>query len=425
MTPTHWTPDSTIDAWKRANRILCVRLDSLGDVLMTTPALSAIKETNPQAHLTLMTSEAGAAIAPLLPCLDETLVYDAPWLKATAPRASSQPEYTLFEALRQQQFDAAIIFTVYSQNPLPSAFMAYMADIPLRLAHCRENPYQLLTHTVKEPEPEQFIRHEVQRQLDLVASVGFHAENPRMALEIPLQSQKRVALLLSELGLQSWPKGYGTPANSGPLNPPTIGGFDSNSSQNWGARGAENTQPWIVIHPGASAPSRRYPPEQFAQIADTLQAKGIPVVFTGTEPERPLIDHIRTQMGTPSLSLVGMLDLAEMAALMQATPLLLSNNTGPVHLAAAVGTPVVDLYALTNLQHTPWGVPNRVLYHDVPCRLCYKSVCPEGHHDCLRLVEPERAVMAVLELLAETRSDSGSATEMPPSHLNLTAPGLR
>ena len=75
----------------------------------------------------------------------------------------------------------------------------------------------------------------------------------------------------------------------------------------------------------------------------------------------------------------------------------MANNTGPVHIAAAVGTPVVDLYALTNPQHTPWGVPNRVLFHDVPCKYCYKSVCPQGHHDCLRLVRPEDVVTAVIE----------------------------
>jgi ADP-heptose:LPS heptosyltransferase len=78
---------------------------------------------------------------------------------------------------------------------------------------------------------------------------------------------------------------------------------------------------------------------------------------------------------------------------------LVANNTGPVHIAAAVGTPVVDLYALTNPQHTPWAVPSRVLNHTVPCGPCYKSVCPEGHHDCLRLVAPRDVVRATLELL--------------------------
>ncbi|PSR12418.1 glycosyl transferase, partial [filamentous cyanobacterium CCP3] len=111
--------------WSTAQRILCVRLDSLGDVLMTTPAMAAIKASRPGCHLTLMTSAAGAAIAPQLPMVDDTWIYDAPWLKATAPRQNSQPEFRVLEELRQRRFDAAIIFTVYSQNPLPTALMAY------------------------------------------------------------------------------------------------------------------------------------------------------------------------------------------------------------------------------------------------------------------------------------------------------------
>jgi len=110
--------------------------------------------------------------------------------------------------------------------------------------------------------------------------------------------------------------------------------------------------------------------------------------------------------GAPSRSLAGELDLGELAALIARAPLLVSNNTGPVHVAAAVGTPVVDLYALTNPQHTPWGVSHRVLNHDVPCKYCYKSVCPEGHHDCLRLVTPEQVVDATIDLL-EVRAPKG------------------
>jgi ADP-heptose:LPS heptosyltransferase len=104
-------------------------------------------------------------------------------------------------------------------------------------------------------------------------------------------------------------------------------------------------------------------------------------------------------MGFPARSLVGELGLAELGALIDEADLLVSNNTGPAHIAAAVGTPVVDLYALTNPQHTPWLVPSRVLNHDVPCRNCYKSVCPAGHHDCLRKVAPEMVAAAAQELL--------------------------
>jgi lipopolysaccharide heptosyltransferase II len=350
--------------WDNAENILCIRLDTIGDVMMTTPAMQALKASHPNRRLTLMTSTAGAAIAPLIPLLDDLIVYDAPWLKATAPRIDHQPEYAMIEQLRQARFDAAIIFTVYSQNPLPSAFLCYLAGIPLRLAHCHENPYQLLTDWIKDPEPAELMRHEVQRQLDLVASVGSVAIDDRMKLQVTPVDGDRVQQLLKELGLE-WHR------------------------------------PWVVIHPGATAPSRRYPPESFAIAARMLVEMGIQVIFTGTQPEHELVESIRQQMAVASYSLVDRLSLSELAALLSLAPLLISNNTGPVHIAAAVGTPVVDLYALTNLQHTPWGVEHRVLYHDVPCRLCYKSICPEGHHHCLRLVTPESVVQAALELLGD------------------------
>jgi ADP-heptose:LPS heptosyltransferase len=163
-----------------------------------------------------------------------------------------------------------------------------------------------------------------------------------------------------------------------------------------------------VLHPGASAPSRRYPPESFAEVARQLVVElGCPVVFTGTRPERELVEGIRTAMHAPSHSVAGRLDIGEMAALISMASIFIGNNSGPVHIAAAVGTPVVDLYALTNPQHTPWGVPHRVLSHDVPCKYCYQSVCPEGHHLCLRRVTPGAVFEAVRELLEESTDGAG------------------
>ena len=104
---------------------------------------------------------------------------------------------------------------------------------------------------------------------------------------------------------------------------------------------------------------------------------------------------------TCALPLAGELSLGELGALLEAAELLISNNSGPVHLAAALGTPVVDLYALTNPQHTPWQVPHRILNADVPCKYCYKSVCPERHHDCLTRVMPDDVVAAALSLMDE------------------------
>ncbi len=370
--------------WDSAENILCIRLDTIGDVLMTTPAIRALKVSNPRRRITLLTSSAGADISLLVPEIDQVMVYDAPWLKATAPRLNSRLEYEMAEHLRHLKFDGAVIFTVYSQNPLPSAFLCYLSDIPLRLAHCHENPYQLLPDWIKDPEPEKLVRHEVRRQLDLVGTIGCYTDNERLSLRVPKEALAVVEGILQNLGI-------------------------------------DRQRPLVVIHPGASAASRRYPPEKFAQVARTLVLDmGMQVIFTGIESEQELVAEIKKAMMTADAiayltnnlssnsaavhSLVECLKLSELAALLQLSSLLISNNTGPVHIAAAVGTPVVDLYALTNPQHTPWGIPNRVLFHDVPCKYCYKSICPQEHQECLSLVTPESVVNAACELLAATQS---------------------
>ncbi len=341
---------------------------------MTTPAVRALQRAVGGRRITMLTSSAGAEVARMVPEIGEVLVYEAPWMKATPHPAKPATDFCEIEALRTKVFDAAVIFTVYSQNPLPAALLCYLAGIPLRAAHCRENPYQLLTDWIPDPEPHHQIRHEVERQLALVAALGARAPDTHLSLSILQAARDRVAQLLARLD------------------------FDAH-------------QDWVAIHPGCTAASRRYPPEQFAAVVRILVRQyGIPVLFTGTSEDVPLVEQIRDASGVSTQSLVNSLPLPEFAALLAAAPLLLSNNSGPVHVAASVGTPVVDLYALTNPQHTPWEVPNRVLSHDVPCKYCYKSICPFGHNDCLARIEPETVVAAVLSLLAETRTRAGETS---------------
>ena len=166
--------------------------------------------------------------------------------------------------------------------------------------------------------------------------------------------------------------------------------------------GIEPRGRWIVLHPGATAPSRRYPADRFAEAAQLVASQwDCRVIVTGDAGERELVDDVCEQIGTDAVGLAGRLDLAALAALIEASPLLITNNTGPAHVAAAVGTPVVDVYALTNPQHTPWRVKSRVLSYDVPCRNCFRSVCPEGHNNCLRLIAPSDLAQAASDLLAE------------------------
>lgn len=358
LTEPQWSRE-----WDGVRNLLCVRLDAIGDVLMTGPALRALRANHPERRLTLLTSPYGATIARLMPEVDQIIEYAAPWMKATPQRADAQHEYRMIDALRAQAFDAAVIFTVCTQSPLPAALLCYLAGIPRCLAHCHENPYQLISHWVIDPEPQHVARHEVQRQLDLVTHVGARCSDRNLALRIPSAALCRARDELARAGVVE-------------------------------------TAPRVVVHPGATAPSRRYPPEHFAAAARLLyQATGCQLVFTGSADERDLIERIRAAADVPSVSLAGRLELAELAATLSLGHLLLVNNTGPAHMAAALGVPVVDLYAQTNLQHTPWEVEHRLLYHEVPCRGCLKSICPQGHHDCLRRVPPERVAAAAEELL--------------------------
>lgn len=348
--------------WEQAKSVLCVRLDNLGDVLMTTPAIRALKQAGVGRHVTLLASEAGAAVAPFVDEVDGVIEYSAPWVKQTHARIDTiQP---LIESLRARAFDAAVIFTVYSQSPLPAAMVCAAAGIPVRLAHCRENPYQLLTDWVRDTEPEGGVRHEVQRQLDLVRHIGASTSELRLSFRVP-----DTAIAWARRRLL--------------------------------ASGVDAVRPWILIHPGASAPSRRYPPALWAEAARQLAARhGCPIVFAGTAAEAALVRSIQEALPVDSHAFCGDLDLARLAAVIALAPVLLCNNSGPAHIAAATGTPVVDLYALTNPQHTPWAVPHRVLFHDVPCRFCYRSECPHGHHACLTQVDPAAVADAGSTLLA-------------------------
>jgi len=376
-------PDSPqLAHWgEEIKRILCVRLDNLGDVLMTTPALHALRESSPGRHITLLASRSGVALAPFLDDVDDVIEYEAPWVANPPTSARSlADDQRMQERLRRGGFDAAVIFTVYSQSPLPAAMLCHLAGIPRRLAHCRENPYELLTDWLREPEPQQRTRHEVERQLDLVRQVGAEAPDTRMRFTVHESDRRTLAKQLTARGVHG---------------------------------GATTDTPCIVLHPGATAASRRYPPERFGQIATRLATEtGAPLLITGSASERPLVDaviaaaapRVRSQLHDMS----GALTLGELAALIEQASVLVSNNSGPVHLASALGTPVVDLYALTNPQHTPWQTPNRVLFRDVECRWCYRSVCPQHHHACLLGVTPGEVVKAALELRAEARTHAAS-----------------
>lgn len=349
-------------AWRAARRILVVRLDNLGDVLVTTPAIHALKQALPEAHLTLLASPVGAQAGRLNPDIDDVIVYDAPWMDpwSRLPQDIAREE-RIINVLRARRFDGAIIFTSFRQSSLPAAYLCYLAGIPLRLAASIDGPGSLLTTRHKHPN---HMLHEVERGLDLVGAIGVTTDELDLVLEVPSEATANMGRALE--------------------------GFSS---------------PLVVVHPGCSMPARTYPWEQYARVIDLLTTRlHATVMLSGGRDEQDLVsriyDDLRPEAREMTLPLAGTLPFVGFCALIAAANIVITNNTGPMHIAAAMKTPVVALFALTNPpeQWGPWRVPHRLLYHDVPCRICYSRICPYGH-ECLSLVTPEMVVGAAADVL--------------------------
>jgi len=379
------------DEWQAARRILAVRLDNLGDVLVTTPALHAIKESLPAAALTLLASPVGAQAGRLNRDVDDVIVYRAPWMDPwhELPRDNAR-EQAMIAALEEREFDAAVIFTSFRQSPLPSAYLCYLADIPLRAAASIDGPGSLLTTRHKHPER---MMHEVERGLDLVGALGVGTDDRDLVLTLPDAARVEANRFLAERDIAAAP--------------------------------AKRRAPLVVVHPGCTMPARTYPWEMYAEVVDGLvRDLGATVVLTGAGDERALAERVRDAVAEGTRASVrlaaGELPFPAFCALIEEADLVVTNNTGPMHVAAALKTPVVALFALTNPpeQWGPWQVPHRQLYHDVPCRICYSRVCPYAH-ECLRLVTPATVVAAASELLEQL-----SAVSRQPSAVSHLSPAM-
>lgn len=321
--------------WQHCKNILVIRADSMGDVIMSTPAIRAIKQTF-NCKLTLLTSTLGGLIKGSIKEIDDYIIFNAPWIKAPQT-ATAEKCFDLANILKARQFDAAVIFTVYSQSALPAALVCLMAGIPLRLAYSRENPYDLLTHWVPDEEPYSFIQHQVERDLQLVKHIGAYPGDDRLSLTI---TQSAV---------------YST---AGKLN----------------TAGVNINKPYIILHPGVSEEKRQYPVDLWIEAGKALaQHYNYPLLITGATSEKELAGNLEKGISCNSINAAGLLNVEEFIVLVKQAELVVTVNTSAVHIAAAMQTPQVVLYALTNPQHTPWQSPAEVLYFPVSDQLKSKS----------------------------------------------------
>jgi ADP-heptose:LPS heptosyltransferase len=333
----------------RRPHVLVARLDSMGDVLLSGPAVRAVGTA--ASRVTYLCGPMGEGAARLLPWVDEVVVHRAPWVELRPDPLDPAATLGLVEDLAARRIDRALILTSFHQSPLPLALLLRLAGVRWVGAISEDYPGSLvdLRHQV----PDDI--HEVSRALSLAEAAGFR---------LPPGDAGRLAVELS-------------PVANPPPTPPA---------------------PYVVVHPGAAVPARAWEPWRAAELVSRLTTAGHRVVVTGGAAEAPLTAKVAS--GGPSIDLGGKTSLPALAKVLAGAAAVIAANTGPAHLAAAVGTPVVSLFAPTvpAARWHPWGVSHVLLGHqDLPCAGCRARLCPVPDHPCLD-VSPAQVEEALLRV---------------------------
>ncbi|MET9257453.1 glycosyltransferase family 9 protein [Streptomyces sp. NPDC003717] len=327
-------------------RALVTRLDSFGDVLLAGPAVRAVAARADR--VALLCSPRGAPAARLLPGVDEVLVWDAPWGGFDPPAVDRADLDALVERI---DADTALVLTSFHQSPLPTALVLRLAGVGYIAADSTDYPGSLLDLRHQRAED----AHEAEAALELAAAAGFPC---------PDDGRLRVT------------------------DPPA-------------ASDLTGAGPYVVLHPGASVHARAWSPARCAEAVRELAAAGHRVLVTGGPGERELTAHVAGAHGT---DLGGRTEAPQLAAVLAGAGAVVTGNTAPAHLAAAVGTPVVSLFApvVPAERWGPHGVPHVLLGDQgAPCAGSRARDCPVPGHPCLDTVTATDVVAAVDKLLGE------------------------
>jgi ADP-heptose:LPS heptosyltransferase len=331
------------------NHAVVARLDSAGDVLITGPAVRAVAASHD--GVTFLAGPRGRTAAELLPAVDEIIEWQAPWVDFDSPELTATHVESLVKQLRDVAPRRVYIFTSFHQSPLPLALICRMAEVPWVGAISEDYPGTLLDlrHHVDSgiPEPE--------RALSLARAAG---------CDLPAGDEGRLRV------------------RQPPPLPPRL-------AETIGAA------PFVVFHPGAAVPARRPTAERSAQMVAALAAAGHRVVVTGDPSESELTAAVAANNG---MDLGGRTSLATLSAVYAAARVVVAPNTGPAHLAAAVGAPVVSLFApvVPASQWSPHG-DNVIRLGDqnAPCRATRARSCPVDGHPCLDGITDAELLAAV------------------------------
>lgn len=370
-----------------APRILLVRPDHLGDLLLATPVLHALKQHAPNAHITMMVGPWSSEIVERHPAVDRLLICPFPGFQR-APQNPLAPYTLLVNAARQLRRDNYDLAINLRPDFWWGAALLYLARIPRRVGYALEPGKPFLTH-----------------------ALPFHSPEPA-----PISNLLLVSAGLQSLGCPSLEQPYS--AERYPLHfTPT------QHEYHWAAErlhsmGIKAETPFVVIHPGSGAVVKLWRTEAWAFCADTLTKSlttpGLPrIILTGSKPERPMLEEIARSMTSPAL-LVTDATIGQLAALLGRALIVLGVDSGPLHLAVAQGTPTVQIFGPTDPRiFGPWGSSQRhiVVASTHPCPTCPAIPCgrldfsPEElpAHPCVRLVTEQQVLAAADKLVVSLK----------------------
>lgn len=345
-------------------RILIVKLSAIGDIIHTLPAVAALRRTYPAAWLAWIVEKAGASVLRGHPDLDELIAVDTRAWRAHWWMGLRHAWY-VSRHLKQAGFDLCIDF----QGLLKSGLFSYMSGAPVRLGFprqmCREPLSAVFTNlhgAVAAPD-----MHVVDQLVELLKPIGVATTERRFTIPFTEADEHFAARVWRELGLRS-------------------------------------DVPVVMLHPGAAWETKRWGERNFARLNDALIRRyQVRTLLTWGPGEEPLIQRVvRATAYTPAIAPAT--TLLQLAALIMRCRAFVGGDTGPLHLAAAVGTPTVALFGPSNPRRNgPYGPGHVVLHQKLPCSNCYQRTC--DHWECLPGIEIDTVVNAVGSLLDKDESD--------------------
>jgi len=331
--------------------VLIIKLRYIGDVLLATPAARAIKAARSDVRVTMMVNRGTEDVLSGNPDLGEIMVLD---------KGSLAAQWRLIAGLRRQRFDTVIDLTDGDR----SAFLSWISGAPVRIGFNDEHRWRGRCYT-QVVQPVSGVQHRIDRDLEALKLISIQAGSKDLQFWLTPEEENSADQLLDQLGIQQ-------------------------------------SQPIVILQPGARYWFKAWPPERFAELADRLTAQyGCQVLIGGSDQDIELAQQIRQMAKSSPVIMAGRTTIKQFAAIAKKSALFIGSDSGAMHIAAAVGTPVVALFGPSNpAEWGPRGEATEVIYKGLDCRTCFHPTCRRGEQNCMKLISVDEVATASKRLIA-------------------------